>query len=94
MKIHQIILVLLILSNVTTAAKYQSKKGSCICGKKTQKGEPFLQSSSYEYKFNEVFGIEPKNGDICSACCRVISHWREGDPNKYEVSLCYKRFCS
>ena len=88
MKIHQIILVLLILSNITTAAKYQSKKGCCI------RGKPFLQSSSYEYKFNEMFGIEPKYGDICSACCRVISRWREGDPKKYEVSLCYKMFSS
>ena len=92
MKIHQIILVLLISSNVTTAAKYQSKKGCCICGKKTQKGKPFLQSSSYKYKFNEVFGIESKDSDICSACCRVKSRWKEGDPKKYEVSLCYKRF--
>ena len=55
-----------VLFVISSATKFRSKAGYCICGMKSQKGKPFLTSNKYKTKFSVVFGIDEIDGDLCS----------------------------
>ena len=70
LKISIVLTIVLVAVVYTTKLKFRSKTGCCVCGTKSQSGKPFLKSDSYKDKFPDVFGLEERNGDICSACIK------------------------
>ena len=87
LKISIVLTVVLVAVVYATKPKFRSKTGCCVCGTKSQSGKPFLKSDSYKDKLPDVFGLEERNGDICSACIRAVQRWRTGDSQKKEVSF-------
>ena len=87
LKISIVLTIVLVTVVYATKPKFPSKTACCVCGTKSQSGKPFLKSDSYKDKFPDVFGLEERNGNICSACIRAVRGWRTGDPQKKEVSL-------
>ena len=76
LKISIVLTIVLVAVVYATKPKFRSKTACCVCGK------PFLKSDSYKDKFPDVFGLEERNGDICSACIRAVQRWRTGDSQK------------
>ena len=72
LKISIVLTIVLVAVVYATKPKFRSKIGCCVCGTKSQSGKPFLKSDSYKDKFSDVFGLEERNGGICSACIRAV----------------------
>ena len=77
---------IIVLSVISSATKFRSKAGCCICGTKSQQGKPFLTSDKYKTKFPAVFCICEIDSDLCNACCYAVREWKDGDRRKSEVS--------
>ena len=67
LKMSIVLTIVLVAVIYATKPKFRSKTGCCVCGTKFQSGKPFLKSDSHKDKFPDVFGLEERNGDICSA---------------------------